>query len=235
MELTISSELWITWFSELILFFGCCWMIGNTIFSDRLSLTGPVIVSLAWLLLTLSIAYRWVRVGHGPFITMYEILLSNLWSMLAIWLIVFWKKPAMRTVLVFVLPLFFLMMGWLLMSRPGEYFLPPTYETIWLYIHVFLGKIFFGALLIAVSLSLVVLLMPLFSENFRKKIPDIEKIEQLMTQLLLFALIFDSLMLVAGAIWAQEAWGRFWAWDPLETWSLICWLSIALLLHIRVA
>ena len=47
------------------------------------------------------------------------------------------------------------------------------------------------------------------------------------------ALIFDSLGIVAGAIWAQDAWGRYWQWDPLETWSLITWLALALSLHVR--
>ena len=41
-------------------------------------------------------------------------------------------------------------------------------------------------------------------------------------------------MLIAGAIWAQDAWGRYWAWDPLETWSFITWLLLALALHVRV-
>ena len=39
---------------------------------------------------------------------------------------------------------------------------------------------------------------------------------------------------MAGAIWAQEAWGRYWAWDPLETWSFVTWLMLALILHLRL-
>lgn len=235
MELILSHELWLTWFAELLLFFGCCWMIGCSILTQKEDLLGPWVIALGWCFITVAITYRWIRTGHGPFITMYEILLSNLWSLLTIWLYVFWKNNSLRPVLIFVLPIFFLMMGWLLMSRPGEFFFPPTYQTVWLYIHVLLGKVFFGALLIALSLSIVVLLSPLFNEDFNKKIPSFEKIEVTMTNLLLLALIFDSLMLVAGGIWAQQAWGRFWAWDSLESWSFICWLSIGLLLHIRVA
>ena len=125
-------------------------------------------------------------------------------------------------------------MGWLLMVRPGEVFFPPTYNTIWLYIHVMLGKISFGTLMITTSLALTIIISPIFSKNFFKRIPSFNKIEELMTQLLLLTLIFDSLMLIAGAIWAQDAWGRFWAWDPLETWSFVSWLLIALLLHIRI-
>ena len=45
---------------------------------------------------------------------------------------------------------------------------------------------------------------------------------------------FRGLMLVAGAIWAQDAWGRYWAWDRLETWAFITWLLLALALHLRM-
>jgi ABC-type transport system involved in cytochrome c biogenesis permease subunit len=48
------------------------------------------------------------------------------------------------------------------------------------------------------------------------------------------ALVFDSLMLITGAIWAQDAWGRYWAWDPLETSSFITWILLAFALHLRV-
>lgn len=41
-------------------------------------------------------------------------------------------------------------------------------------------------------------------------------------------------MIVAGAIWANEAWGRYWAWDPIETWSLMTWLAYAAYLHSRL-
>ena len=47
-------------------------------------------------------------------------------------------------------------------------------------------------------------------------------------------LLLASLMLIAGAVWAQDAWGRFWAWDSLETWAFITWLAMALSLHARV-
>ncbi len=48
-------------------------------------------------------------------------------------------------------------------------------------------------------------------------------------------LIFDTLGIVAGGIWAQDAWGRYWGWDPLEIWSLMTWISIALAIHIHIS
>jgi ABC-type transport system involved in cytochrome c biogenesis permease subunit len=52
---------------------------------------------------------------------------------------------------------------------------------------------------------------------------------------MLAALLFESLMLVAGAVWAQDAWGRFWAWDPLETWAFLTWIALAAAVHARLA
>jgi ABC-type transport system involved in cytochrome c biogenesis permease subunit len=48
-------------------------------------------------------------------------------------------------------------------------------------------------------------------------------------------IVFESLMLISGSIWAQDAWGRYWSWDPLETWALLTWLTLAFAIHMRVA
>ena len=47
--------------------------------------------------------------------------------------------------------------------------------------------------------------------------------------------LFLTLVIITGAIWAQKAWGRYWTWDPKETWSLITWLIYALYLHMRIS
>jgi ABC-type transport system involved in cytochrome c biogenesis permease subunit len=52
---------------------------------------------------------------------------------------------------------------------------------------------------------------------------------------MMLALVFDSLMLIAGAVWAQDAWGRYWAWDPLETSAFLTWLFLAIGLHVRLS
>jgi ABC-type transport system involved in cytochrome c biogenesis permease subunit len=45
--------------------------------------------------------------------------------------------------------------------------------------------------------------------------------------------VFETLMLIVGAVWAQDAWGRYWAWDPLESWAFFTWVALALALHAR--
>ena len=66
-------------------------------------------------------------------------------------------------------------------------------------------------------------------------LPGDERLHDLNYRFMALGLVFETLMLITGAIWAQQAWGRYWGWDPLETWSLITWLTLAFALHLRFA
>lgn len=185
---------------------------------------------------TAAISLRWIRLDHGPFLTMFEILLSNVWSMLVVFALAYWRVPALRPSAAVVMPIMFVMMGWLLMTNPGEGHMPPTYHTIWLYIHIGFGKVFLGALLVAVGISGVILLRQSRIGHGRfAYMPDDSRLNELSFRFLAISMIFETLMLIAGAIWAQDAWGRYWAWDPLETWAFLTWLSLVLTMHARLA
>jgi ABC-type transport system involved in cytochrome c biogenesis permease subunit len=183
---------------------------------------------------TLSLALRWERVGHGPFITMFEILSSNLWSLMLVFAFAYWRFRPIRPIAAIVLPILFVMMGWLLTTSPVEGHFPPTYRTIWLYVHVGLGKVFLGAVLVSVGLSAVVLLRAFGLGGRLARLPADDRLDDLSFRFVALGLIFETLMLVTGAIWAQDAWGRFWSWDPLETWALLTWLLLAFTIHLRV-
>ena len=183
---------------------------------------------------TVSIALRWTRVGHGPFITLFEILSSNIWSLTLVFAVAYWRVRAVRPAAAFVMPVLFLMMGWLLVASPREGHLPQTYHTIWLYVHIGFGKIFLGSALIGVGLAGIVLLRAagIGLTRFANMAED-RKLENLAFRFMVLAFVFETLMLIAGAIWAQDAWGRYWAWDPLETWSFVTWLTLAFYIHLR--
>lgn len=184
----------------------------------------------------LSIGLRWERVGHGPVVTMFEILVSNLWSLLLVFVIAYWRVRVIRPAAAIVMPLMFIMMGWLLMTNPGETQLPATFHTVWLYIHIGFGKVYLGSVLVAVGLSAVILCRRQgWGAAWFGQLPDDLRLTELAFRFIAVAFIFDSLMLIAGAIWAQDAWGRYWSWDPLETWSFITWLLLAMTLHARLA
>jgi ABC-type transport system involved in cytochrome c biogenesis permease subunit len=67
-----------------------------------------------------------------------------------------------------------------------------------------------------------------------QRLPEDRRLDDLAYRFMALGMIFNALMLIAGAIWAQDAWGRYWAWDPLETWAFITWLLLAVALHVRV-
>jgi ABC-type transport system involved in cytochrome c biogenesis permease subunit len=182
----------------------------------------------------IAIGLRWERLGHGPFVTLFEILSSNLWSMTLAFALACWRLPSIQPSAAAIMPILLMMMAWLLTSSPAEGHLPPTYHTVWLYIHVAFGKIFFGAVLIAVGISSVILARTsTFGVGRFSRMPSDESLAELAFRCLAVGFVFESLMLIVGAIWAQDAWGRYWAWDPLETWAFLTWLLLALTLHAR--
>ncbi len=140
----------------------------------------------------------------------------------------------MRPAAAVVMPVLFLLMGWLLVTRPDAGHLPPTYHTAWLYVHVVLGKIFLGAVLVAVGISGIILLRGAGIALSRfAALPADARLEDLAFRFMIVGFVFQTLMLIAGAIWAQDAWGRYWAWDPLETWAFMTWLALAFFIHLR--
>jgi len=190
------------------------------------------LVAAALILHGVAILLRWQRLDHGPYVNLFEILSSNIWSLhlavLAACLFIARIRPMLAT----VLPILQVLVLWLLVAEPTEGEAPVTYATVWLAVHVWLGKIFFGCVVVAVGLSLVVLLRHRSPSAFLR-LPSSASLDELAYRFVIVGFIFESLMLLAGAIWAQDAWGRYWAWDPLETWAFITWLAVAAYLHMR--
>ena len=183
---------------------------------------------------TLAIALRWRDLGHGPFTTMHESLSSNLWSLALIFAIAAWALREVRTALWAAAPVLAVLALWLLLSdaRPGH--LPPTYATPLLYLHTVVGKLFLGLLLVAVALGAVPWLRrSAWGAQRTAAWPDDCRFDELAHRFAAFAFVFETLMLIVGAVWAQDAWGRYWAWDPLESWAFVTWLALAATLHAR--
>lgn len=183
---------------------------------------------------TVAIGLRWMRLDHGPYVDMYEVLSSNVWSLHVAILGACLLIPRIRPILAVALPLLQIMVVWLLSVTPSDAPAPVTYDTSWLAVHVWLGKVFLGSVAVAVGLSLVVLARNSRLAGTFHLMPPVRALDELAYRFVLVAFVFESLMLVAGAIWARDAWGRYWAWDPLETWAFITWVAVAGFLHLRV-
>jgi len=182
-----------------------------------------------------ALGIRWWATGHGPYLMKYEILSSNAWVVIVMFLIAAVRYAKMRPAGVVVVPLSFLMMTIGLFMNPEIKRLPPSLKGIWLVIHVTFNHLAVGALIIALGASVLYLLKEKKGETeFFKKFPSINVLDAYSYKFVGFGFIFWSITIVAGAIWANQAWGRYWGWDPVEIWSLITWLLYGLYLHLRL-
>jgi len=193
------------------------------------------LMTIAWSLHTVAIGARWVRLGYLPFINMFEMLSANVWGLMAALIAGYVLLPRLRVFAALLLPVVMLVTGWMLMIPREDSSLPPTYHTIWLFVHIGFIKLFLGCAFIALGIAVIVLLRSAQIGTRRfAGLPDDKSLDRTAYRCMALALIFDTLAILAGAIWAQDAWGRYWSWDTLEVWSLVTWLSIALTLHVRV-
>ncbi len=110
-------------------------------------------IVLGVLLLTVAIAARWIRIGHGPWISLFELLMSQVWSLGLIFAVLYWKLPGLRPSTVIVLPVMWILGSWVLLLEPGISHFPATYYNVWKWSHVGLGKIFLALLLAGVGLG----------------------------------------------------------------------------------
>jgi cytochrome c-type biogenesis protein CcsB len=123
--------------------------------------------------------------------------------------------------------------------------LVPALNSYWLAIHVTAMTLASGTFMVGAVLAIVYLfaerhtrrvaagLSTSYGEVFRL-LPSAERLDQIAYRTVVFAFPIWTFGIMAGAIWADEAWGRYWGWDPTETWAFITWVVYACFLHARV-
>lgn len=186
---------------------------------------------------TVAIAGRWVRVGHGPYLGFYEVVSSYSYMTVAAMLVMVRRFPGLRVAGVLIMPIAFLLLGGSMLAPKAGLEITPRLASWWLTIHVAFAKLSYGAFIAAMVLGLVLLFRDRVGGTFAQvaaRFPDPDSIDDLTFRFVAVGFIFLGIMIAAGAIWANEAWGRYWAWDPIETWSLISWLVYAALMHARL-
>ena len=191
----------------------------------------------AWLGLgvhTAAIAYWWRMVGHGPYMAPSEVLSSDAWITMVVFLVFMRFFPRIRPASVVVLPAVFLMIALANFYNPGIRSLPPTFGSIWLVLHISFYKISLGTLIIALAFSIFFLLKNRPAPSaWMLRLPDLDSIDLYAYRFAGFGFIFWTIGMLAGSIWAYRSWGRYWGWDPVETWSLITWIIFGIYLHLR--
>ena len=117
--------------------------------------------------------------------------------------------------------------------------LVPALKSTWLIIHVSAAVISGGVFLLANTIAATYLILDRMESRggrneWAKKLPSLEYLDQLSYRLVAFVFPLWTFAVIAGAIWAESAWGRYWGWDPKETWAFITWIAYAAYLHARV-
>ena len=117
----------------------------------------------------------------------------------------------------------------------------PALKSYWLVIHVSAAIICFGAFTMAAATAALSLVRGRAERRqgttdvtgWTSRLPTSERLEVLTNRVVAFAFPLWTFAVVAGAIWAENAWGRYWGWDPKETWAFITWVVYAAYLHAR--
>ncbi|AJE02499.1 cytochrome c biogenesis protein CcsA [Geobacter pickeringii] len=175
----------------------------------------------------------WRAVGHGPYITRHEVLSSMAFMMVAFFLVAARSLPRIRPASILVFPAAFLFVALSIFMSPTVAKLPPTLRSIWLVLHVSFYKIALAPMLVTLAFSIFYLLKRRKSAPWLDRLPDPETMDLLAGRFAGFGFVFWGIGMLAGSIWAYQSWGRFWAWDPIETWSLITWIAFGIHLHLR--
>jgi len=117
--------------------------------------------------------------------------------------------------------------------------LVPALKSTWLVIHVAAAIISGGVFLLSNVIAGAFLFLDSMERKgerapWAKRLPSLDTLDQLSYRLVAFVFPLWTFAVIAGAIWAESAWGRYWGWDPKETWAFITWVAYAAYLHARV-
>jgi cytochrome c-type biogenesis protein CcsB len=181
---------------------------------------------------TLSLGARWVRVGHGPYLGFYEVAALLVYCAVAAFVIAGFRNRRLAGLGVGIMPVSLLLAGGAMVAQGSDVPMTAKLTSWWLFFHVAFANVAFGAFALSFGCAVVYLLRERRPERFAN-LPAQAQLEDLAVRFVLLGFFFWGVMIATGAIWANEAWGRYWGWDPIETWSLVVWIIYAVYLHAR--
>ena len=223
---------------------------GSTAVLERTTTEAPIVrrsrelriafalTILGWALHVGGVLLRGIAAERVPWANMFEFAITATAIIVGVFLAVqFWQD--LRFIGVYVIGFSLVALG---VAATNFYVdvipLPDALQSAWLVIHVFvatLGTGFFG---VAAAVSITQLLQARRETTgkgprYLATLPDAERLENLSYRLILVGFVFWTFTLIAGAIWAERAWGRYWGWDTKEVWTFIIWTIFAGYIHAR--
>jgi len=218
--------------------------IGSFTFKkELLAKIGFIILVIGFLDNTAGIILRWIEsyqmgYGHAPFANMYESLVFFSWTVAILYIFVELKYKE-SIIGVFATPLVFLAIAYASFDpNMGSKISPliPALKSNWLIAHVITCFLGYAGFAIAFGFSIMYFVKPKDpnAKTVFAKLPSWDLIDELTYQMVIFGFLFLTIGIITGAVWANSAWGKYWTWDPKETWSLITWLIYAMFMHLRM-
>ena len=184
---------------------------------------------------SMGLGLRWYIAGHAPMSNGYESMLFISWATILAGFI-FSRKSAFALSAAAVLASMTLMVAHMSFMDPEITNLVPVLKSYWLTLHVSVIISSYGFLGVGAILGLItMILLSLSNDKNRKRISDtIDELTVINFKTLVLGLYFLTIGTFLGAIWANESWGRYWGWDPKETWSLITIIIYSIVTHSRM-
>jgi cytochrome c-type biogenesis protein CcsB len=199
------------------------------------------LTALAFGLHLASVVARGVSAGRAPWGNMFEFSVTGALAVTGVYLVLLSRRDV-RYLGVFVLLPVLLTLGLavtVLYTESAQ--LVPALKSVWLVIHVSAAIIASGILTIAFAETICYLVQERRervpadqrSPSFMDRLPSATVLDRSAYRMHAFAFPIWTFAVIAGAIWAENAWGRYWGWDPKETWAFITWMVYACYLHAR--
>jgi len=231
-------------------------------FKKRSSFTVRLLTILVNLFITLQLLFRWSISGHFPISNLYESLYFLTWGVTMGQLLIEreYQSPIIPSI---AIPIELMTVAFACFVLPDDLKLSsnlvPALRSSWLVMHVSVVMLSYAALIIGSLLSASVLFVnknkPLqirssstgiggFKISNNYSLNDLvdpiefshsEELDTLSYRCILIGFVLLTLGLISGSVWANEAWGTWWSWDPKETWAFISWLFYAAYLHMRIS
>jgi cytochrome c-type biogenesis protein CcsB len=188
-----------------------------------------------------SVVTRGLAAHRVPWGNMYEFVLAVCLVGATAWLVLLARRPAVRPLGLYVTLALVLLLGTdalRLYTKVGP--LMPALDSYWLKIHVTAAITASGILLVGFVAAALTLVRTgyeagkdRFPYSLGDRLPGSDGLERLTFRIHAFAFPIWTFAIICGAVWAEAAWGRYWGWDPKETWSFVAWVLYAGYLHAR--
>ena len=200
-----------------------------------LAKTSTVIIIGLFIYHTIGLGIRWYISGHVPWSNGYESMIYIAWATMLFGLILGRKSTLTIAATTFVtaMILMFAHMNWM---DPAIGNLVPVLDSYWVMIHVSIIVASYGPFTLAMILGMISLILYILTTNKNKDKIDlqIKEITLINEMSITVGLVMLTIGNFLGGMWANESWGRYWGWDPKETWALINIMIFAFILHMRL-